>query len=263
MTAFCNPSTIILFFLGVTSNYYHWMLEGLTRIQIIRASGIDESALQYVVNGRPSPLVVETLRTLGIRRDRILFLPKGVYRFRSLLVPSLLMPASSIAPRSLRFLREALMPSPQAHLPRRIYVSRNDASMRRVTNETEILGRLEDIGVVSVSLSSMPLAEQWALFAGAELIVAPHGAGLANLAFCRQGTAIIELSPHRWHPCFGELSSLVPCRHYVVFPRREVQKVARVPASFNAGTNPLSMEFDPADVAEAVRRALSQPVSCA
>ncbi|WP_158283995.1 glycosyltransferase 61 family protein [Azospirillum sp. TSO22-1] len=243
--------------LGGTSNYYHWMLENLTRVQVVRDFGIDDRTLQYAVEGRPTSMVVETLGALGIDRDRILFLPPRVHRFRSLLVPSMLVPESRMAPRSIRFLRAALPAAPHPDLPRRIYVSRKDATMRRVANEAEILERLKPFGVVDVSLSAMPPARQRALFAGAELVVGPHGAGFANLAFCRPRTPVVELSPHRWHPCFGELSDLVPCRHHVVFPRREVQKAARVPITFDAGTNPLSMEFDPATVEQAVRRALA------
>lgn len=246
--------------LGGASNYYHWMLENLTKVQVVRDFGIDDHALQYVVSGRPTSVVVETLNTLGIDRDRILFLPSGIHRFRSLLVPSMLVPESRVAPRSVRFLREALLPSPRPDLPRRVYVSRKDAVIRRVVNEAEILDRLAAFGIVDVSLSAMPPAEQRALFAGAELVVGPHGAGFTNFVFCRPGTPVVELSPHRWHPCFGELSSLVPCRHHVVFPRREVQKTARVPITYDAGTNPLSMEFDPVTVEEAVRHALATVV---
>lgn len=237
-------------------NYYHWLLEDLTRVQVLRDLGVDDRSLRYVIRNRPAAIVLESLERLGISRDRVLFLTPQTYRFRSLFVPSRLVTKKWVAPRLIQFLHDHLPPPSRPGLPRRFFVSRNDASMRRVSNEEEILQRLEPYGVVRVSLGDMSLAGQTALFAQAELVIGPHGAAMANLAFCRETTSLIELSPYRWHPCFGELSGLVGCPHYLVFPRREVQKVGRVPATFGSGCNPLRMEFDPALVEHAVRRAL-------
>jgi capsular polysaccharide biosynthesis protein len=44
-----------------------------------------------------------------------------------------------------------------------------------------------------VHLSGLTLADQARLFASASHIVAPHGAGLANLIFCNPGVSICEL----------------------------------------------------------------------
>ncbi len=48
--------------------------------------------------------------------------------------------------------------------------------------------------IATVSLDDMVVSTQIALFRGAELIIAPHGASLANLAFARPGTAVLELN---------------------------------------------------------------------
>lgn len=41
----------------------------------------------------------------------------------------------------------------------------------------------------------MPFRDQTALFHSADFIVAPHGAALANLMFCRPGTTVLEIFP--------------------------------------------------------------------
>lgn len=243
-------------FLFGASNYYHWILENLTRIQVLKDSGADVKDFHYVICGENDPIVMESLAKFGITSQQVIFLKRQLYHFRSLIVPSLLVPAAQVAPRTVTCLR-GLPWRAAAEGPRRLYVSRNDAVIRRVSNEADILERLAPYGVTPVTLRGCTLDEQRALFAGAELVVAPHGAALANMVFCSPGTGLVELSPHRWHPCFGELAALAGCRHRIVFPRNETHKIARVPATYAAGTNPLTMEFDPDQVEAAVRRALN------
>jgi len=78
---------------------------------------------------------------------------------------------------------------------RRLYISRNDAVLRRVTNEAEIVAMLDRYGFEPVESGRMLFEEQVRLFASAGIIVAPHGAGLANLMFCRPGTKVLEFFP--------------------------------------------------------------------
>ncbi len=111
------------------------------------------------------------------------------------------------APWAARYLRRqfGLAPSPGPADPvggRRIYVSRGDATWRQVLNEHELVAMLARRGFESVPLSRMTVREQAALFDQAAWIVAPHGAGLANLAFARPGATLIELFPYS----FGTLA---------------------------------------------------------
>ena len=55
--------------------------------------------------------------------------------------------------------------------------------------------KLELLGFQRAILADMPIADQIALFRQAEIVVAPHGAGLAHIAWCKPGTKIIEFFP--------------------------------------------------------------------
>jgi capsular polysaccharide biosynthesis protein len=79
---------------------------------------------------------------------------------------------------------------------RRIYLSRGDARWRRVLNEPDLIAMLVSRGFEAVSLTGMTVQAQAALFDAAAWIVAPHGAGLANLAFARPEATVLELFPH-------------------------------------------------------------------
>jgi len=78
---------------------------------------------------------------------------------------------------------------------KRIYVSRNDARLRRVLNEKSFTPKLEALGFRRVFLADEPIARQVSLFRQAEIVVAPHGAGLAHIAWCKPGTKIVEFFP--------------------------------------------------------------------
>ena len=68
---------------------------------------------------------------------------------------------------------------------KRIYVSRHDARLRRVLNEKSFMPKLESLGFQRAILAELPIARRNSLFRQAEIVVAPHGAGLAHIAWCK------------------------------------------------------------------------------
>jgi capsular polysaccharide biosynthesis protein len=53
----------------------------------------------------------------------------------------------------------------------------------------------------------MSFREQVGALAGAEVVLAPHGAGLSNLVFARPDAKVIELfSPRYVNPCYWKLA---------------------------------------------------------
>jgi capsular polysaccharide biosynthesis protein len=84
-----------------------------------------------------------------------------------------------------------------------------------VKNERAVLEVLGDCGFRTVTLDGLKVADQAALFRDAEVIVAAHGAGLANLVFCRPGVKLIELfSPAYVNVVFWKLLSQIPDARY-------------------------------------------------
>jgi capsular polysaccharide biosynthesis protein len=90
---------------------------------------------------------------------------------------------------------------------RRLFISRSASRNRRLVNEEEIWAQLEPRGFEYVLAENLDFAEQVAMFANAEAVVAPHGAGLTNLVFCAPGTRVIELFPSRTVDCYYRLST--------------------------------------------------------
>ena len=106
-------------------------------------------------------------------------------------------------------------------------VKTSGVDRRSVPNLRDVAESLEECGEVTIlQLEEMSLAEQVRAFEQADIIVAQHGAALANLVWCRPGTGVVEIDPTRGEPYFSSLASSVGCHH-----RRVIQQTPHSPVS--------------------------------
>ncbi|QUJ76191.1 glycosyltransferase family 61 protein [Sulfitobacter albidus] len=108
-------------------------------------------------------------------------------------------------------------------LPRRIYVGRRDdhARARPVAGEARLLEHLALFGFETIAFEDYSPLDQIALMAGAEIVIAPHGAGLTHMMFARSDCHVIELgtlqtAQHRWAD-FWPLAHAAQCRFVSFF----------------------------------------------
>ena len=89
--------------------------------------------------------------------------------------------------------------------PRRIYISRR-GKKRKLINEDELERVLRHFGFAIILPETLPVAKQIIVFRSAKVIVAPTGAGLANLLYA-QKASVFEIIPrdmtlndysHKW-----------------------------------------------------------------
>ena len=83
----------------------------------------------------------------------------------------------------------------RAGFPKRIYISRNDAQLRRVSNEDRIAAILESRGFERVTLKGLPDGTAGSIFPAGGGRHGRHSAGLAHTAWCKPGTKVIEFFP--------------------------------------------------------------------
>jgi capsular polysaccharide biosynthesis protein len=186
-------------------NFCHWIVDWLPRLAFLgeRAHRDDTYVVVPPLNAHYQ---WETLRLCGFPPPRVIQLGNfQAVRARQLLVPSDLHdiphPGHKAAPWLLNYLRATLgfgafmagLNGPQRR--GKVYISRDDTVGRRVVNEDALKVVLARAGYQTVRLSHMSAAHQIAAFATASHIVAPHGAGLANIVFAAPGTALIEMFP--------------------------------------------------------------------
>jgi capsular polysaccharide biosynthesis protein len=118
-----------------------------------------------------------------------------------------------------RWLRDAFFQAlPAAEEPIGcLVVSRRQARTRQIVNEDDLIAALGPLAPTCVALEECSLARQIDLFRRARLIVAPHGAGLTNIAFARPDATVIELFGATYrNPCFEKLARVVGCGYRAI-----------------------------------------------
>jgi hypothetical protein len=199
------------------SNYYHFLIDVLPRLGVLeQAVGAPEPDQWYV--SVTLPFQGQLLDLLGLKADQRLDAASVPHvRAAELVVPGLPATTEKNPPWVVSWLRSRLLPGVDVSGPRtRIYVTRGtSANNRAVRNEAAVGSLLESYGFVGIDPGSLSVEEQIRTFARAELIVAAHGAALANLVFCSPGTRVIELFPAGYLlPDYWRLASGVPGLEY-------------------------------------------------
>ncbi|MCH1429581.1 MAG: DUF563 domain-containing protein [Chlamydiales bacterium] len=210
---------------GSPNSYYHWMLEVLPRLELLRLSGLTYDSL-YVPELR-YPFQKATLASLKIAEDKLIEADKRTHIQADHLIitslPTLAIEKGREAYRSMAlpswvvsFLREHFLASPteEGSQDLKIYISREKAQKRRILNEKELIASLKTRGFSVLCLEDLKVEEQAALFNRASLIVAPHGAGLTNLVFAHENTKVIEIfHPEYLSDCFFHMTQLLKQEH--------------------------------------------------
>lgn len=200
-------------------NYYHWLIEGLQRLLAARAHGnhgrpLDLAECTVAVSRSRLPAMTESLRQLGLDPARVI--PVGPWtsltadRIVAATVPTAALgaTAATVAAVDEAFASRGLLEPAGRTASRRLVLLRRGT--RSLVNEAELLETLEPFGFEPVRLEQLSFAGQRAAFAEAEAVVAPHGAGLANLIWRRGPCRVLELFPADYlNPCFRRLSAAV------------------------------------------------------
>jgi capsular polysaccharide biosynthesis protein/glycosyltransferase involved in cell wall biosynthesis len=217
-TTFLKGKTLILAATGGES-YYHWMMDVLPRIGLAKKNGFKlESFDHFVVNGIDKPFQQETLQTLGIPlvKCRVFEKRKKGYLCEEAVLPSMPGPLGAPPVETVKFLRSCL-PASLGKGAANLFIAREKGQHRPLLESGEIWSGLKSLGFVQIDPGSMSVADQARAFRSARVIVGAHGAGLANIVFCRPGTRVIELfSPFYVNPCYRNLCIAAELLHGAV-----------------------------------------------
>jgi capsular polysaccharide biosynthesis protein len=201
---------------GSSANYYHFLMDVLPRWGVLQETMPGVVPDRFFVN-RTTRYQKQLLDMVGLGDVDAIEPSKHVaVRAERLLVPCIPNP-HLVAPRwTTGWLKEHLPPSGVTGLPPRLYVTRGSArNSRRLVNEAEVLPALESRGFVRFDPGAHSVQDQIDHFAGAEVIVAPHGAALSNLTFCSPGVRVLELfAPRYVNPCYWAIASNIPDSRY-------------------------------------------------
>lgn len=199
-------------------NYYHFLLDVVPKLGVLEQAPQIAPPEQWYVP-QATGFQRELLDLAGVPADaRVDAAAHPHVRADVLVVPAPPEMTEKNPPWAVQWLRERLLPrvAMPAGPRRRIYVTRGpSANNRSVVNEADVQAALGERGFVPVDPGALQVVDQIRTFASAELIVAPHGAALANLVFASAGTTVVELFPAGCLlPDFWRLACGVPGLRY-------------------------------------------------
>ena len=176
--------------------YGHFIMDVLPRICVLEKAGVDWlSADHILISGPYRSFQKQYLDLLGVPADKIVdcsTLPH--LQLDTLMSPS---PAtrSGHYPEWLveelrsKFLGFAKMPKGVGN---KLFISRRNASIRRIYNEQAVWAYLEKQGFTRVSNEDYSVVEQIGMFQNAEVMIGPNGSSMCNLLFSKADQKVIE-----------------------------------------------------------------------
>ena len=191
-------------------NYWHWLYDVLPRIglcnKFVRLSEIDF----FLLPNLSKKFQNETLDCLNIPKHKRLSSEKYRHiKAKELIVTDHPVVVSGNSTRDIQNIPNWIMLwlkknfndqkiTNNKNIKNKIYIERDsenfkNISLRSVSNENEVKRYLLKNNFISIKLGEIKFSEQVDLFYNADCIVGLHGAGFANLVFCKPGTKVIEL----------------------------------------------------------------------
>jgi capsular polysaccharide biosynthesis protein len=203
-----------VFVLGGSDNYWHFMVDHLAKLPLLR----------YFTDGERLPILVSQQlpdELMTLIRDACAFLQVGsptlvpdsrpILKLRQAFVPCV----NDIDPR-LHFLRQfgrSLQPMDGAG-PQRILFRRGDVMQRCILNEAELEERLgREHGFVAVDTGAMTIYDQIRLVRNARIAIGGHGAALTNMIFAPPDATVIELYALQKQAFFKSVCDVLKIAH--------------------------------------------------
>ena len=198
-------------------NYFHWLYDILPKINIC-SKNYDLKKMDYFYISKLEKYQKSTLEILGydnlkiidsnknrhIQADEIICSEHPWYKKGYILKEAKKLPEWIVKWINSSFINH----KKQFNCNEKIFIDRSDSAFShcQFINNKEIINFLENKGFTSYKLRHLSFQEQVYLFNNAKIIIGAHGAGFANLAFCKKDTKIIEIKPKSHSNFFQHIS---------------------------------------------------------
>lgn len=190
------------------NNYAHWMLDVLPRIKLLLSKmliseikNIYVTKLNKFQNQSFSFLGLKTFKIIDpnifrhVKADQIISVSHPYYFKKTWFYAQSNLPSWII-----KFLRNDISKKVKYKKKsyKRIFIDRSDSLQNhsKLINNNEVIKYLKSKRFKCLRLTELNLKDQISIFKNCNTIIAPHGAGLTNIAFCKKNTKVIEIIPH-------------------------------------------------------------------
>lgn len=229
-----------------SKEFYHWFYDVLPRLEFVLPHLPNDT--KFLIQENPHNYQLESLQAYGIDLNRLEIQSNGLdTKVERLWFAnpigvtgmSAAYPLQVVSNRLKRFFKIKDV-GIKKH---RIYISRKLASCRRVVNELVLEPLLNEFRFDIIYCEHLSLVEQIQLFANAEAIVSPHGAGMIHMIFAPNNISIAEISPFS--------ASIPPC--YAILAKQLGHKFTRLDADLSSDLTLFDMNLEPAKLCDWIK----------
>lgn len=180
-------------------NYYHWMIDLLPRLLIIKKSNLsDFSERSVILHFPPKPYEAETLDLLNISGENVVRTqPFELVVVKDLVVANYYSNERNFPKWKKELLKEfkeiVTTTNSSGTEYKKVYLYRGNQKVRRLIQEEDLVKILRGRGFKVVDPQKLRLVEQIQILKQARIVVSIHGAALTNIIFCEKGSSVIEL----------------------------------------------------------------------
>jgi capsular polysaccharide biosynthesis protein len=224
----------------VFHNHSHWLTAHLPKLLLLRDRPELADVVLPAAEQRPATLD-ESLRLAGLEPDRFptYALDRPLHVDRLTVVGS-----DRFRPQLLRSVAEAFDATDNVVPTKRVYVSRERATRRRLLNEAEVWRLFEARGFEKVLMEDLSFAEQVRLMNQTMVLAGPHGAGLTNMIFLPTGGHLLEMADLGFpNPNFYATAAGLG-HHYWLFPAESVGDTHPLEKDLRADVDRLAETLD-------------------
>jgi len=201
------------------TNYYHWIIDVLVKIMGLRSLFgniptilISEEALK--VNFIISALEYHNIQYKIINKNTF-------YHISSIITPITEDRGRLFNVCNLKLAKNQILKDEKEnqHTKNGIYISRKNATKRKVINEELLIPLFNKYGIETVYTDNLSYVEQLKLFSQTKLLISIHGAGLVNQIFMPNDSVIIEMrhpNTNKQPLCFFDIARALEYKYYFI-----------------------------------------------
>ena len=170
-------------YIGAANDYFDWVFDCITRLWAYQQRPVCKE-LPLLVQTGLTRWHYELLMLLGYGEARLIKIANdSLAHCDGLFVASLSAPLNFVAPFALEHLRRKIRMTvaTKADGPRRIFLTRQNLSKRKLANFQEIGPILDRYGFYAVPAESLRLREVIEMIQGADIVLGMEGAAMANV----------------------------------------------------------------------------------
>lgn len=210
--------------------YFHWMFDAMSRLELLENKNyLRKQELAINENIFNKPFVGNTLKFFNTE-VKVLEMNQ-LYKFKNLTIPFHLANSGNYNPDFVQQLRtrylSGLSSKKSFKSSKRIWISRQDARIRKIANFSEIETILKNNGFKIVTFENIEnFSEHIAQINNAEILGGIHGAGLSNMIFLNPGSKVVEVRKENddHNNAYFSLTSALGLDYYYVLAKINNQK---------------------------------------